>query len=145
MIPGPLDPEDLDPDTLPLAHARDLVRPRERQWPRQVIGLGIVAYAVMVFFAVGTATFELVEAIPLIPILAYVSQRFAQRIAARDEDPAVVQLVLAAFAARMLGALVRVAVVAWVYNNRSDSIDYHEWGQFLAPSSDGSTSPRRRR
>ncbi len=43
-----------------------------------------------------------------------------------------VQFVLAAFWAKMIGALVRAAVVAWVYGNRSDALDYHRFGQSLA-------------
>ncbi len=98
-----------------------------------MIGVGAVAYGIMVVFGVGSGTFELVEAIPLVPILAYLTYRMGHRLAEKDGDPSVARLVLAAFAAKLLGTLIRAAVVAWVYGNRSDALDYHRYGQALAP------------
>jgi hypothetical protein len=106
---------------------------RPPQWPQYVIGAGAVVYALMIVFALGSGTFELVEAIPLVPILAWVSLRIGRRLARADDDPTVVMFVLAAFSAKLLGTLIRAAVVAWYYNNRSDALDYHRFGQALAP------------
>ncbi|MGZ4796489.1 MAG: hypothetical protein ACXV8T_11390 [Acidimicrobiia bacterium] len=121
-----------DPDQLPLASQAALMAPQEAQWPRVVMGAGAVVYGLMIVFAVGSGTFELVEAIPLIPILAWATQRMARRIARADDDPSVVPFLMAAFSAKLLGTLLRAAVVAWYYNNRSDALDYHRYGQAFA-------------
>ena len=57
----------------------------------------------------------------------------AIKIAQRDHDPTMVNFVMAAFAAKLVGTLVRAVVVAQLYDNRSDSLDYHQWGQVYAP------------
>ncbi len=123
-------PEDA---SLPLANARELARVRLPEWPRYVIGLGVVAYGVFVVSAVVTATFELVEAVPLIGILAYVAHVIARRIAAADRDPSMASFVFAAFWAKMLGTILRSVVTAELYGNRSDALDYHQFGQSFAP------------
>src|SRR5262249_42232785 len=51
-----------------------------------------------------------------------------------DDDPEIGQIVFAAFWAKMIGALVRAAVVAWAYNNQSDATTYHQFGKALAPA-----------
>lgn len=122
-----------DPTQLPLATEEALSRFRPAAWPQYVIGAGCVAYGLMVVFALASATFELVEAIPLIPLLAWVSLRIGRRLAIADDDPQVARFVLAAFAAKLLGTLLRAAVVAWYYDNRSDANDFHRFGQALAP------------
>ena len=87
----------------------------------------------MVIIGVITATFELIDAIPLIPILALLTLRIARRIARHDDNPATVRFIMAAFWAKMLGTIIRSAVVAWYYDNRSDTLDYHKFGQHFAP------------
>jgi len=123
-------PEDA---SLPLASARELARVRRPEWPRYVIGAGVVSYGLFIISAVVTATFELVEAVPLIAILAYVAYVIARRIGETDRDPWITSFVFAAFWAKMLGTILRAYVVAEVYGNRSDALDYHKWGQFFAP------------
>lgn len=128
MIPEP------DPSQLPLATQPDFAGNDQAHWTSYVIGIGLVAYGIMVVFGVGSGTYELVEAIPLVPVLAYATHQLGVRLAARDGDPSVARIVMAAFAAKLLGTLVRAAVVAWVYGNRSDALDYHRYGQALAPA-----------
>jgi hypothetical protein len=122
-----------DPTQLPLASATGLAVEREPQWPQWVIGAGFVIYGVMIVVGLASGTFEVVEAIPLVPILAFITYRIGQRIAFHDADPSMVRFVFAAFWAKMIGALVRAGVVAWLYGNRSDALDYHRFGQALAP------------
>jgi hypothetical protein len=122
-----------DRDQLPLATAEAQTRLRPPQWPQYVIGSGVVVYGLMIVFALGSGTFELVEAIPLVPLLAWIASRIGHRLAVADDDPTVVRFVLAAFSAKLLGTLLRAAVVAWYYDNRSDALDYHRFGQALAP------------
>ena len=129
-----MNPPDPNPaESLPLANARELARVAEPQWPRYVIGLGGLSYGVLIIAAVGTATFALVEALPLIAALAFVAHRLGQKIAERDHDPWTVSFVFAAFWAKIMGTLLKSLVVAELYNNRSDALDYHKWGQYFAP------------
>ena len=129
-----MNPADPDPaESLPLANARALARVVAPQWPRYVIGLGVLSYGVLAIVAVGTATFALLEALPLVGVLAFVAHRIARKIAERDRDPWMVQFVFAAFWAKIMGTFLRSLVVAQLYDNRSDSLDYHRWGQYFAP------------
>lgn len=121
------------PDRLPLASARELARVRIARWPRYVIGAGGVAFGVLVIAAGVTASFELLESAALVPVLAWISFSIAKRIAAHDQDPTMVQFVLAAFAAKLMGTLVRAVVVSSFYNGRSDADDFHKFGQAYAP------------
>ena len=130
---APIAPEYQPADTLPLATARELSAPRAVAWPGYVIGAGLVAYGIMVIIGIITATFELIDAIPLIPILAFITLQIARRIGRRDDNPATVRFIMAAFWAKMIGTIVRSAVTAWYYDNRSDALDYHKWGQYYAP------------
>lgn len=121
------------PESLPLAHEAELTTPRGIRWPGYVVGAGVIAYAIFVVVAVVSGEFALVEAVPLVPLLGYVAFRIGRRLGEIDDDPDVARLVIAAFWAKMLGTIVRAAVTAWYYDNRSDALDYHKWGQYLAP------------
>ena len=122
-----------DSGMLPLAGERQLAAARSVDWPRYVIGLGLFGYGVLIIAAMGTGSFALIVPIPLIPVLAFVAYRLGLEVAERDRDPAMARFVFAAFWAKMLGTLIRSLVVSQVYDNRSDSLDYHEWGKFFAP------------
>ncbi len=120
-------------DALPLASEHELAQVRAPQWPRYVSGAGYIVYGIVFIAAFGSGRYNLIEPVVLVPILAYVAFRVGRRIAATDQNPWLVQFVMAAFWAKMLGTLVRALVVATLYNNRSDAIDYHQWGQYFAP------------
>lgn len=126
-------PEFRAPDVLPLATEAELTSPKAIRWPKYVVNAGFVAYGIMVLLGVVTGTFELIDAIPLVPILAYASYRIGQKLSRIDGDPEIAIIVFAAFWARMLGALTRAAIVAWSYNNQSDATEYHQFGKALAP------------
>ena len=130
--PSGMDPAP-EPDSLPLANEHALSIAKEPAWPTYVIFLGYVGFGVMVVIAVGTASYEMLDALPLVALLAFASHRIGQRIARVDGDPAMVRLVFAAFWAKLVGTLIRAAVVATLYNNRSDSNDFHLWGKSYAP------------
>ena len=61
----------------------------------------------MVVLGLLGGTWELIDAIPLVPLLAFVAYRLAQRIGRIDDDPEVALILFAAFWAKMLGALIR--------------------------------------
>ena len=123
-----------DPASLPLASEEQLAQVKGIRWPRYVINAGFTAYGLMVVLGVTTGTFELIDAIPLVPILAFAAHRLAQRLGRIDDDPEIAQIVFAAFWAKMLGALTRAAVVSWAYGGVSDGSDYHKFGSVLAPT-----------
>ncbi len=131
-IPDPIEP-DAPSDALPLAHERELAQVKVPRWPRTVIGVGAVLYGVTIIVAFGSGRYDLIEPVFLVPVLAYIAWRIARRIAAVDRDPWMVSFVMAAFWAKMIGTLVRALVVSLIYDNRSDALDYHQWGQFFAP------------
>ncbi len=121
-----------DPAALPLASGE---RPRPAaagNWPTYVIGLGVFAYLVLICTFVATGSFELLDPIPLIPLLAFVAFKLGQRVAQSERDPTMVRFVLAAFSAKMVATLVRAWVVASLYGDRSDAQDFHLWGKYLA-------------
>jgi hypothetical protein len=121
------------PDVLPLATAPQMRRRGLPDWPRYVIGLGLLVYLVLIISAVASGSFELLDPVPLIPLLAYLAYLLAKRVARSEHDPGMIPFVMAAFSAKMIGTLVRSLVVAQVYGNRSDSQDFHLWGKYLAP------------
>jgi hypothetical protein len=121
-----------DPASLPLANEEELARERGIRWPRIVTNIGFTAYGIMVILGVLAGSWELIDAIPLVPILAYVAYRIAQYLARIDGDREIGLIVFAAFWAKMLGALVRAAVVEWQYGGISDGSEYHTFGKVLA-------------
>jgi hypothetical protein len=121
-----------DPEALPLANERELMKVRGIRWPRIVINVGIAAYGIMVVFGLLSGSWELIDAIPLVPLLAFVAYRMAQRIAAIDGDAEVGLILFAGFWAKMLGTLIRDAVVQWQYGGISDGSEYHQFGKALA-------------
>ncbi|MBM3675065.1 MAG: hypothetical protein FJW88_08935 [Actinobacteria bacterium] len=122
-----------DRDVLPLANAERLAWPKVRTWPRYVIGLGAVAYVAMIVIGVGTGSFETLMAVPLIPALGYATYWIARSVALSEHDHSMIEFILAAFAAKMMGTLLRALVVSQLYNNQSDAYDFHLWGQYYAP------------
>lgn len=120
-------------DALPLAFEHELAQVRVPQWPRYVSGAGYVAYGVVFIAAFGSGRYNLIEPVLLVPVLAYIAFRIGRRIADAAQNPWLLRFVMAAFWAKMLGTLVRAIVVATLYDNRSDALDYHQWGQYFAP------------
>jgi len=102
------------------------------RWPSYVVGAGLTAYGVMVVVGLVSGAFEVIDALPLVPLLAWAAYRLAGRLARIDDDPKTAQVVIAGFWAHMMGAVVRAGVVAWFYGNRSDALDYHLWGKAYA-------------
>ena len=99
--------------------------------PSYVVGAGLVAYGVMVAHRALHRYLRADRRAPPDPaarVRVVPHRRPAREI---DDDPRIAQIVIAAFWAHMLGTLVRAAVVAWFYGNRSDALDYHLWGKAL--------------
>jgi len=103
-----------DPSALPLSHEAELTAVKGIRWPHYVINFGWVAYGVMVILGLLGGTWELMDAIPLVPLLALVAYRMAQRIGRVDDEPEVALILFAAFWAKMLGALTRARVIETV-------------------------------
>lgn len=122
-------PTDVLPLTVdPVAEAK-----RDPSWPRVVISIGALAYGVQVVAAVASGSIDLLLPVVLIPVLAALTYPLAKRVATSERNHAMVQFVMAAFAAKMIGVLLRGFVNQQFYGGVSDATEYHLWGQWLAP------------
>ncbi|HEY7439310.1 MAG TPA: hypothetical protein VIC35_07925 [Acidimicrobiia bacterium] len=105
----------------------------EPAWPRAVWLAGCAAYLGIVVFAGATFQYNYIDPVVQLPILALIAAFLAQRVARSDRDPAMVSFVMAAFAAKMLGAIVRYMLGYALYNGQVDASDYQSYGARLAP------------
>jgi hypothetical protein len=105
----------------------------EPTWPRIVWMLGCVAYLVIIVLAGATFQFNYIDPVLQLPILALLAAFLARRVASSDRNPAMVSFVMAAFAAKMLGAIVRYALGYLLYHGQVDASDYQSYGAALAP------------
>jgi hypothetical protein len=105
----------------------------EPTWPRVVWMLGCVAYLVIVVLAGATFQFNYIDPVLQLPILALLAVPLAKRVARSEGNPAMVSFVMAAFAAKMLGAIVRYALGYLLYHGQVDASDYQQYGAKLAP------------
>jgi hypothetical protein len=102
-------------------------------WCRFLIAVGCIAYAVTLAVAALRASFWLADACIQVPIWAAVTVPIARRIAKAERDAGVFGFVMAAFAAKMIGVLVRQAVAFGVYNGVADANAYDKAGKQFAP------------
>lgn len=122
-----------DPEVLPLATVESAERFRRVRWPRVVIMLGGAGWVGLLVVAVATGSFELLDPVFQIPVLALLTIPLARRVARSDRDPAMYEFVMAALSAKLIGAVVRSVVTTGLYGGISDSSEYHLYGKFLAP------------
>ena len=98
---------------------------------RTLIGAGIViAYLVALAWAMDNVSYDVWGAMVIGPVLVVVSLPILSR--AARADPKVGRLLYLAFAAKMLGTLLRYAVTFEVYGGRADAGGYHGSGSRLA-------------
>lgn len=118
------------------AHAAPIGRPTlgdAPAWCRAIVFIGVAAYAVTLAIGVIRGSFFLLGACIQVPIWAAVTVPIARRIARSERDAGVFGFVIAAFAAKMLGVLVRQAVAFGVYGGVLDANTYDKAGRQLAP------------
>jgi hypothetical protein len=82
---------------------------------------------------VASASFNLLGWVVDVPVMMLLTIPIARKIARTDRDPDQMWFVMAAFAAKMLGALLRYYFTYVAYVSAGDAEEYNSWGRYLAP------------
>jgi hypothetical protein len=115
---------------LSLASAR-----RTSPSPGRLLVLGIavsLGYLVALAWAMNHVSYDVWGAMVIGPVLVAISIPILARAARADSDPLMGKVLFAAFAVKMLGAVVRYAITFEVYGGRADAGGYHGSGSRLA-------------
>lgn len=110
-------------------------RQRPPGWPRAntVIGVVVVlAYVTALALAMSRVSYDVWGAMVVGPILLVVTLPLLLRTSRREADPWMIKLLVVAFLAKMIGALIRYAVTFEVYAGHADAGGYHGSGRRLA-------------
>jgi hypothetical protein len=98
-----------------------------------VIGVALaLGYLVALAWAMENLSYDVWGAMVVGPVLVAISVPILARAARADGDPMMGKILFAAFAAKMVGALLRYAVTFEVYGGRADAGGYHGSGSRLA-------------
>ncbi len=98
-----------------------------------VVGLALVlGYLFALAWAMENLSYDVSGAMVVGPVLVAISIPILARAARADPDPVMGKILFAAFAVKMLGALLRYAVTFEVYGGRADAGGYHGSGSRLA-------------
>lgn len=103
--------------------------------PRAIVGVGLVITAVWiasVLLLMGTSTYDTWGALFVGPLLVLLTVPALARQAARERDPQLLWLLLAALALKLLGAIVRNYVAFDLYEGVADAAGYHGRGVELS-------------
>jgi len=106
---------------------------RAPAWALTIFAIGAVLYAALFVSAILGADTEMLAGLTLAPVLIGLTVPIALRIARHDGDPTLVPIVMAAVVAKLIGSGLRYYVAFEVYGN-SDSLQYHQAAQILAPN-----------
>jgi len=97
-------------------------------------GLLVVGMYLVVFgWAMGNTSFDVWGALVVAPVLVAITLPIARHIARLDGDPTMFQIVMGAFALKLMGSFVRYAVAFDLYGGHADAKLYDTWGRTLAP------------
>jgi hypothetical protein len=123
-----------DPSTVPPPPDTpiDVLRKAPKYLQVLMLVLGAV-WVIMLMAMVASASGNLLGWIIDIPVLTLITVPIARKIAKTDRDPDQVWFVMAAFAAKMLGSLVRYYFTYIAYVSAGDAEEYDGWGRYLAP------------
>jgi hypothetical protein len=110
----------------------DILRKAPRYLQVLVLLLGGV-WVVEVAAMLASQSFNLLGWVIDIPVLTLLTIPIARKIAKTDRDPEQVWFVMAAFAAKMLGSLIRYYFTYIAYVSAGDAEEYNGWGKYLAP------------
>jgi hypothetical protein len=101
--------------------------------PLLVAGLACsLAYLVVLAWAMNNLSYDIWGAMVIGPVLVAVSLPILARAARADADPLMGKILFTAFAAKMVGAVVRYAITFEIYGGRADAGGYHGSGSRLA-------------
>jgi hypothetical protein len=113
------------------AGARTAAR-RMPLWVIAIFCIGGLTYAVMFALAILQTDTDLLGGLTIAPVLLACTVPIAFKLARADRDPMLVGIIMAGVVAKFLGSLARYYVAFLVYGN-SDSLQYHQAAQILAP------------
>ncbi|HET7325918.1 MAG TPA: hypothetical protein VFJ14_01390 [Nocardioidaceae bacterium] len=101
----------------------------------QVAGVvAVLAYVLLVEWAVANASYDVWSALVVIPMLLLLSGHLIVRAGRRQEDPRFLRLLAVAFALKALATVARYLMAFVVYDGQSDAAVYHDEGARLAES-----------
>ena len=107
-----------------------------REAPKWVQGFMLVLVAVWVIMVVAmlaSGSFNLLGFVIQLPLLTLITIPIARRIARYDRDQSQFWFVMAAFSAKMLGALARYYFTYIAYVSVGDAEEYDAFGRYLVP------------
>jgi hypothetical protein len=90
-------------------------------------------WVIMVVAMLASGSFNLLGFVVQLPLLTLITIPIARRIARYDRDPSQFWFVMAAFSAKMLGALARYYFTYIAYVSVGDAEEYDAFGRFLVP------------
>jgi hypothetical protein len=123
-----------DPATVPPAPKTggDVLREAPK-WAQALMMLLAVVWVIMVAAMLFSGSFNLLGFVIQLPILTLITLPIARRIGRRDRDPQAVWFVMAAYSAKMLGALGRYYFTYIAYVSVGDAEEYDAYGKYLSP------------
>ncbi len=110
----------------------DILRSAPR-WVQVLMMVLTAVWVIMVLAMLFSGSFNLLGFCIQLPLLALITIPIARRIARTDRDPEMVWFVMAAFSAKMLGALARYYFTYVAYVSAGDAEEYNAAGKYLAP------------
>src|SRR2546425_4623825 len=113
--------------------AREPDRRRASPWAVSIALLGGATYVVLFAVAITNSNSELLQALTIAPILLLLTVPIAFKIARVEQDRTLVTIIMAAFVAKLLSALVRYYVAFEVYHGATDAAQYDSAAKQLAP------------
>jgi hypothetical protein len=123
-----------DPKTVPAAPktGADILREAPK-WVQALMIILAAVWVIMIIAMLASGSFNLFGFVIQLPVLTLITIPIARRIARRDRDPTAFWFVMAAFSAKMLGALARYYYTYVAYVSVGDAEEYDAFGRYLMP------------
>ncbi len=103
------------------------------RWVQIIVFTLAAVWGIMVVAMLASGSFNLLGFVVQVPILALLTLPIARKVARSERDPEMVWYVMGAFAAKMLGGLVRYYFTAVTYVSSGDAEEYHDVATYLVP------------
>jgi hypothetical protein len=123
-----------DPKQVPAAPktGADILREAPK-WVQAFMLVLAAVWVIMVVAMLASGSFNLLGFVIQLPLLTLITIPIARRIARYDRDQSQFWFVMAAFSAKMLGALARYYFTYIAYVSVGDAEEYDAFGRFLVP------------
>ncbi len=103
------------------------------KWVQILLMTLAAVWVVMVLAMLLSGSFNLFGFVIQLPLLTAITVPIARRIARSDRDPEMFWFVMAGFAAKIIGGLVRYYFTYVVYVSAGDAEEYDAFGHYLVP------------